>query len=113
MILKGTNMSMHRGDSESFTAYLEDKKTKALLPFVTGDTVYFTIKKSIHTSEIVLQKVITVFQDGKAPIKIEPIDTQGLPYMTFVYDVQVTKADGWKNTFLDGEFTLLGEVTYD
>ena len=44
MKVNGTDLAMIRGDSESITLSLKDGE--AVISFVTGDTVYFTVKRS-------------------------------------------------------------------
>lgn len=113
MKVSGKNMTMTRGDSEVITieCFLEDG-TK--MPFLEGDIVYFTVKETIHDEEKVLQKIITEFTDGKAIINIEPEDTKSLLFKTYVYDVQLTRAEGTVTTVIPpSNFTIGGEVTYD
>jgi len=44
MKVNGTDLAMIRGDSESITLSLKDGEV--VTSFVTGDTVYFTVKRS-------------------------------------------------------------------
>lgn len=113
MKVSGKNMTMTRGDSEVIVieCSLEDGTA---MPFLEGDTVYFTVKETIRDEEKVLQKVITEFTDGKAIINIEPEDTKSLLFKTYVYDVQLTTAEGTVRTIIPpSKFTIGGEVTYD
>ena len=107
------NISMIRGDTEGIVVSVKTKNGK-LKPLVEGDTIYFTVKESIHTDEILLQKVITTFDDGKAHINISPSDTKGLRYGTYTYDVQWTSSTGKVKTIVPPSvFRVCGEVTYD
>lgn len=113
MKLNGNNIRMIRGDSEGILVHVttEDGELK---PLVEGDTIYFTVKKSIYTEEILLQKVITTFDDGKAHINIGPIDTKEWNYGTYTYDVQWTSSTGRVKTIVPPSvFEVCGEVTYD
>ena len=75
MKVNGTDLSMIRGDSESITLSLKDGE--AAIPFVTGETVYFTVKVSAIVDEIALQKIVTEFnEDGNCIIEIAPNDTK-------------------------------------
>ena len=58
-----------------------------------GDTVYFTIRKLIDKS-IILQKVITDFEDGKCEIVIDPDDTKNLDEDNYIYDLKLIRSDG-------------------
>ena len=99
------NITMTRGDSESITV-------RCSVPFDTGDTVYFTVREDAE-SEISLQKIITDFPGGEAVIGIDPQDTEPLDFGTYVYDIQVTRADGTVTTLIvPSKFKLNEEVTY-
>lgn len=113
MKLSGYDISMIRGDTEGIIVSVKTKDGE-LKPLVEGDTIYFTVKKSIRTDEILLQKVITTFYDGKAHININPSDTKGLGYGTYTYDVQWTSSTGKVKTIVPpSDFKICGEVTYD
>ena len=106
MKVSGRNLSMTRGDTESLTVYVKDH------PFETGDTVFFTVRPKVY-GPIVLQKIATSFVDGKAEFNIDPSDTEGLPFGTYVYDVQWTQADGTVITIVKPAiFAVTEEVTY-
>jgi len=104
--IKGTNISMTRGDSESITVRCSE-------PFAAGDTVTMTVREDVE-SEIVLQKNATSFdENGAAVLAIEPGDTEGLEFGDYVYDIQIRWADGTVATVLPvSRFHLEGEVTY-
>lgn len=104
---------MTRGDSETIRIALTDTADVAI-PFETGDTVYFTIKTDTNTATKILQKSITSFVDGKAVISILPSDTASLSYGTYLYDVQWSRADGFKRTVITpSKFVIEQEVTYE
>lgn len=113
MIVQGTNLSMIRGDSESITVSLTDEQGSST-PLIDGDTIYFTVKTTVHTTSKILQKVVTLFEDGVAYIEITPEDTKSLIFRDYVYDVQLTRADGTIMTIIPpSKFTIKGEVTYE
>ena len=103
-------MSMTRGDTEAF--YVSCKRDGVAYNFVPGDKVYFTVKKSINSTEKSLQKVVSIFTDGKALIEISPADTKQLIACQYVFDVQINFADGLVKTVLGPAPYVLGaEVT--
>ncbi|MGI6227229.1 MAG: hypothetical protein ACOYJ1_13345 [Peptococcales bacterium] len=113
MIIEGTNLSMIRGDTEVIEVACQDSEGTPV-SFENGDTIYFTVKVNTNTVSKVLQKEITEFVDGVAYIQIEHEDTNKLPYLTFVYDIQLTRADGTVKTIIPpSKFTILEEVTYE
>lgn len=113
MKVNGRNISMTRGDNEVIKVSLTDKDG-AHVPLVSGDTVHFTVKTDTLTNTKLIQKIITEFIDGDAYISIEPRDTKLLDYNSYVYDVQLTKANGNVVTVVPpARFTVLEEVTYE
>lgn len=106
MKIQGTNITMIRGDSESITV------TCSPTSFSAGDTVYFTVREDAE-EPIVLQKVVTEFTDGQAVIGIQHADTEGMEFGDYVYDIQVTWANGTVTTLVPASrFRLNEEVTY-
>ena len=110
----GTNISMIRGDSETILVSCSDVNNNPIA-FVTGDTIYLTIKERSASATILLQKKVTSFEaDGKAIIAILPIDTKNLNFKKYVYDIQLTRADQSVTTLIPvSEFEILEEVTYE
>jgi hypothetical protein len=110
--VNGKNLTITRGDSESLTIRCIDKATKEVIPFQTGDTLYFTVKTSTGTSVKSLQKVITLFSNGIAIIDILPEDTQNLKGGTYVYDIQWNKQSGQvKSIVKTSKFIIDEDVT--
>ena len=107
MKLTGTNISMIRGDSESLTVRCSE-------PFLSGDTVYMTVREDAE-SPVEFQERVTVFgAEGEAVIGISHADTEGMAFGDYVYDVQVTRRDGSVKTLVPkSRFTLEEEITYD
>lgn len=100
------DLSMTRGDSESITING--------LGLVSGDIIYLTVKEHINTSNIAFQKKVTEFTNGNAVIGILPEDTKNLRFKKYVYDIQLTRADGKVTTIIKPHnFIIEGEVTYD
>ena len=110
MIVRGTNLSMIKGDSEAIKVVLNSKGTQ--VPFSDGDTVFFTMRKQIPSEDIIIQKIITDFQRGAALIQLDPSDTENLPSRLYFYDVQITFASGEVKTVVrPSEFRLEEGVT--
>ena len=99
------NLAMTRGDTESVTVRCSE-------PFVSGDTVYFTVREDAE-SPIALQIAVTSFPSGDAVIPIYPDDTEPMDFGDYVYDIQVTRANGTVTTLIvPSRFRLNEEVTY-
>lgn len=112
MVITNSSMTMIRGDTEAF--YVSCKENGATRSFIAGDKVYFTVKKYASSSEIILQKIIDSFTDGKALIEISPENTSELEIAEYVYDIQITFKDGMVKTVMGpASFSLTAEVTYE
>ena len=104
----GNNIKMTRGDSEAITVSCEQQ------PFVEGDKITITVRKSKKDTTKVMQKDVTEFVEGKALISIEPSDTSSLAFGDYIYDIQITRADGTVKTIIKpATFTVELEVSYD
>ncbi|MEI6296281.1 MAG: hypothetical protein WCO84_01365 [bacterium] len=114
MNIVGTDISMVRGDSETMTISCTNSQTNLPVPFVTGDTVYFTVKEDAKFTQKKLQKIVTAFVDGKAIINITPQDTKNLEFKNYVYDIQLTAYDTTVKTIIPiSVFAVEKEVTYE
>lgn len=112
MIIEEGIMKMTRGDSEAF--YVSHKKDGVATPFVAGDVVYFTVKKNTSDDIKMLQKKIMTFINGKALVEIAPADTHLLEPTEYVFDIQLSFANGLVKTVVGPASYLLGpEVTYE
>ena len=113
MKIQGTNISMTRGDSETIKVTVKDTLGNAI-PLVTGDTICFTVREGMLSKTKIIEKIITEFDDGEALITISPQDTNNLRFISYVYDIQLTKEDGSVKTIITpADFTITGEVSYD
>ena len=113
MKIQGTNISMTRGDSEMIKVTVKDTLGN-IIPLVTGDTIYLTVRESMLSPTKIIEKIVTEFDDGQALIIINPEDTNNLRFTSYVYDIQLTKENGSVKTIITpSNFTITGEVTYD
>lgn len=101
---------MTRGDNSYFDLEILDLEGDiAELPEDT--TITFTVKPNIYDNEPLITKDISL---DALTVAILPEDTQNLEYGNYVYDVQVTYADGAIDTIITPTpFILTGEVTFN
>lgn len=114
--IKNKHIYISRGDTGTFKVRRLDKITKEPIPFSEGDIVYFTVKTSTKTDDILIQEIVTSFDEGYACIRLESHHTNDLKYKKYVYDIQVNTKEGDVDTIVkpgDGSFTVGPEVTYD
>ena len=108
MKIQGTSISMTRGDSESITVRITQGEG-----LTAGDRIDFTVRQSAE-EPIELQKTVTEFPDGDAVIVLRPEDTTPMEFGSYVYDIQLTRADGTVQTIIKpSKFKLEQEVTYN
>lgn len=113
MKVVGTNITMTRGDSESITVTMTDTND-SFVPFEAGDLLYFTVKETIGTDNIMLQKKVEKFEEGSALIEILPDDTKDWRPFEYIYDVQLSRGDGTVSTIIKpSAFKVEGDVTRD
>ena len=111
MRVEGSTIYLTRGDTGYLFVEVEGEDGLPLA-LVTGDVIHFTVKRSVNDPDVLIQKVITAFEDGKANIKIDSGDTKPLRFATYKYDIQWTKVNGDVNTIIKpSDFVVESEVT--
>lgn len=106
MTVTGENISMTRGDSETLTVSCDR-------PFVNGDVVEMTVRKTATSDEEMYKRVEEFTLDGKAIIEINTEDTEDMAFGSHLYDVQLTTYDGKVITIIKPHtFYLDKEITY-
>ncbi len=107
-IEKGT-IKIVQGDTGSFTIILDN------YVFVSGDKVYFTVKKKATDIEPLIQKVMYPL-DGATQVVIDFLnsDTQTLIDGKYLYDIQLSLNNGVIDTIvLPSPFIVIGGVTHE
>ena len=105
--IDGTTITMTRGDTLNLKFNLS-KNGESYVPS-NGDSIRFAMKKNIKDEECIILKDIPIFS---TTLRLDPEDTKSLPQPSkYVYDVQITFADGTVNTFIDkATFKITEEV---
>ena len=99
---------MVRGDTEQIVVECAQD-----IPLATGDLIEFTVRETAESPVRIIYKSVSEFTDNSAVIDIEPIDTNGKKFGSYVYDIQLTKASGEVTTIVKlASFTLEKEATY-
>lgn len=106
--VNGTTIAMTRGDTLKLQLELIDSEGEVYTP-QTDDVVRFAMKEDYDDVEPLILKVIP---NDTLILKLEPEDTKSLPQpSTYVYDLQITFANGDVDTFIDkAKFKLTEEV---
>lgn len=104
-IINGT-INITRGDTAYINVNVMNRTTGKYI-LQDGDVVKFSVKKTINDTTPLIQKQLI---DNK--IKILPTDTALLPFGSYVYDIQLTFANGDVNTIVKpNRFEVCDEVT--
>lgn len=107
-----TTISQIRGDTRRYK--FERINADGSIILTPPDKLYFTVKKTYISKEMLIQKKLEDFvidADGTYHFTILPDDTNNLKYGTYVFDIEVI-TDGVKTTIAKGDFTIEPEVTF-
>lgn len=117
MIARGFDLYMTRGDTETLTVTVTQDDGDVETAFNFASAV-LTIRKDKRTGSKVLEIEPRSIEGGVCTFSFTPDMTAELPAGKYVYDVQVTTADGEVKTPIGGseqaaKFVLWQDVTYD
>lgn len=106
--VRGKRIVMTKGDSAQIEIGLRDGDGSAYEP-QTGDTMRFAMKKLYTDAQPLITKQIDM---ESMTLYLDPIDTSALDApCQYVYDIQVTLANGTVDTVIpNGALELLEEV---
>lgn len=111
--IEGTKITMTRGDTLSTTVTMRLNEEEYVPQ--AGDKVRFAMKHPTMTSdkgaytdaEPLLVKDIPT---DTMILKLDPEDTKPFPFASYVYDIQITYANGDVDTFISGTIIFKPEV---
>lgn len=107
--IRGTTINLTRGDTFIAAVSIINPETEE--PYVPedGDSIRFAMKKKYTDEEPLLVKDIPI---DTQILTIESEDTKPFDFGEYVYDIQLTKADGYVCTFITKSIiNLMEEVT--
>lgn len=111
--IDGTTISLTRGDT-LITQITIMQGDEEYVP-QEGDTISFALKRAQMKADK------TAFLDEKPlvikqipidtlTLRVESADTKNLAFGNYIYDIQITMADGTVDTFIQGRLILEAEV---
>lgn len=118
-MIKTIDYEFPRGDSFLLDKFRPVDKNKKPIELEETDMLYFTVKRDGYSNNFLFQKRLNEgieFQDdGYYHITIEPSNTNGLDYGSYVYDIQLkrTQPKDYVKTLINGTITLTEEVTWE
>ena len=105
--VKNNRITMTRGDTCRIKITLNDDNGDEYTP-QEGDVIRFAAKKEYTDLE---PAIFVEVPTDTMVLEIKPNDTKHLPFGNYVYDLQITFADGTVNTFVyKGQLKLDEEV---
>lgn len=105
--ISGNTISLTRGDTLSLLLDVRNSSGTEYEP-AEGDMIVFTMKKSCSDATALITKEIDT---DDLTLVLDPEDTEGLAFGKYVYDIQITLANGDVDTIIpNGTFKLTEEV---
>lgn len=102
---KSKKISLIRGDT--LRVKVDIYSDKEIYTPQEGDVVRFAMKASYGSQKVLISKIIP---NQSLVLHLEPNDTKKLSFGKYVYDVEITFANGDVDTFISGELELMPEV---
>lgn len=93
--ITGTTITLTRGDTFEALVSATKRDGTQYIP-VAGDTIRFAMKENYDDPRPLLVKDIPI---DTMMLTLEPQDTADLNFGKYVYDIQLTKANGKVDTF--------------
>lgn len=95
--ISGTKILLTRGDTFKATVSMYKADGTEYTP-QEGDSIRFAMKKSFSDGTVLLEKEIP---NDSQMLWLKPEDTKELAFGSYVYDIQITYANGDIDTFID------------
>lgn len=94
--VSGTTITLTRGDTLRIHLTLTTDDGEPYIP-QEGDVIRFAMKKNYTDDEPLIYKTL---DNDTLTLKLDPVDTKSLEFGSYVYDIQLTTADGDVDTFI-------------
>ena len=105
--IDGTTISMVRGDTLLLDIEVETVVDDNYIP-AEGDVFVFAAKKNVGDYKPVIFKTIPT---DTLKLRLDPADTNKLPFGDYIYDIQARLASGYVDTIISrGTLKILQEV---
>ena len=94
--VRNNTIYLTRGDTFKAHLTISNPDGSEYTP-VEGDSIRFALKKDIEDRECLIVKSIPI---DTMLLILDPVDTKEMDFGTYIYDVQLTKANGDVDTFI-------------
>ena len=114
--VNGTSIKLTRGDTFYTTVGIKNKMDGTEYTPDPNDALRFVLKRNLMSADKRSFRDIKPLIEKNIPIdtmrlKLEPEDTKPLAFGNYVYDIELTKANGDVDTIINqAPFSLLPEV---
>lgn len=102
--INGTTIYLTKGDTFESVVSITDSDGHAYTP-VEGDVIRFAMKMFYDSGPVLINKVIP---NDTMLLRLESSDTKDLYARSYVYDIQLTHANGDVDTFIAQASLILG-----
>lgn len=97
-----------RGEEQVITIRCKDLNQNDI-PFIAGDRLHFAVRRTVRSPLPLFENVVTVFDAGKALVKIAAAQTAALSFATYKYSVKLKTSTGDEHTLVRaGDFIVEG-----
>lgn len=103
--VNGTTITLTRGDTFEALVSATEKDGAQYIP-IEGDSIRFAMKENYTDARPILVKDIPI---DTMMLVLEPQDTADLNFGKYVYDIQLTRANGKVDTFITKAILKLSE----
>lgn len=106
--IQGSTITLTKGDTLRVTLSLSDQAGNTYVP-VEGDSIRFAMKRRYNDATPLILKPIPT---DTLVFEIAPLETKALPCAEYVYDIEMTYANGDVDTFISKAKLILTEEVY-
>lgn len=103
--IDGKKITLTRGDSAKITISIYDSVGNPYTP-QTGDKVRFALKRNYTSEDALIKKQIPT---NTLELELLPSDTESLAFGSYVYDIELTYANGDVDTFISRGMLFLAQ----
>ena len=104
--VSGNVITLTRGDTFNATISIIDAQGSPYTPDAE-DVIRFAVKRTAYDRDPLINKTI---DHETMMLTLVPSDTKSLDFGTYIFDVEITFADGSVDTFISGKMNLTVEV---
>jgi len=98
-VIGGRTIYLTRGDTFRARVGMKLRGSDEEYIPVTGDVIRFAVKRNYSDAQPIISKTIS---NETQMLVLNPSDTKSLAFGKYIYDIELTKANGTVDTFIAG-----------